>query len=180
VRRYGERLTYVEADLPGMADRKRAALERMGSISERHRVRDVDVLRDDDRPGSLAAVAAELDAGGGLAIVTEGLLGYLPGDAVDAIWRRCADTLGGFAAGRYLSDIHLGDLATAPVRAFRLLLSAFVRGGVYLHFSGAQQAEEALVAAGFATAQVRRAVDVVGQADGSGSRLANILEASTR
>jgi O-methyltransferase involved in polyketide biosynthesis len=180
VRRYGERLTYIEADLPDMANRKRAALKRMGSISERHRVRDVDVLRDDDGPGSLAAVAGELEAGRGLAIVTEGLLGYLPGDSVDAIWRNFARTLGGFTAGRYFSDIHLGDLATAPVRAFRLLLSAFVRGGVYLHFSGAQQAEQALRAAGFASAQVRRAVDVVGHADGRGSRLANILEASTR
>jgi O-methyltransferase involved in polyketide biosynthesis len=36
--RYGERLTYVEADLPAMARRKRDALARMGSLSERHRV----------------------------------------------------------------------------------------------------------------------------------------------
>src|SRR5918912_703704 len=32
--RYGERLTYVEADLPAMAARKRQALERMGSLGE--------------------------------------------------------------------------------------------------------------------------------------------------
>src|SRR5581483_1125392 len=53
--RYGERLVYVEADLPEMAERKRAALERIGSLSERHRVREVDALRDDDAPGSLQA-----------------------------------------------------------------------------------------------------------------------------
>src|SRR5581483_12014065 len=59
-RRYGERLIYVEADLPDMALRKFAALERVGSLGERHRVRAVDAMRDDDGPGSVAAVVAEL------------------------------------------------------------------------------------------------------------------------
>src|SRR5207253_6217343 len=45
-RRYGERLTYIEADLPDMVARKRAALERIGSLSERHRVEEVDALRE--------------------------------------------------------------------------------------------------------------------------------------
>jgi O-methyltransferase involved in polyketide biosynthesis len=177
-RRYGDRLLYVEADLPAMAARKRAALERIGSLGDRHRVREVDALRDDDGPGSLAAVAAELDRGEGLAVVTEGLLGYLPTDAVEALWRRFAQTLGAFAAGRYISDLHLAGLATPQVRAFRLALGAFVRGRVYLHFTDAREAEAALRAAGFATAQLHRAVDVIGRGEGPGSRLANILEAS--
>ncbi|HTX10183.1 MAG TPA: class I SAM-dependent methyltransferase [Solirubrobacteraceae bacterium] len=178
-RRYGERLVYIEADLPEMAERKRAALERMRSLGESHRVRALDVLRGDDGPGSLAAVAGGLDPRQGLAIVTEGLLGYLPSDAVAASWRRFADTLNGFAAGRYISDLHLGGVVTPQVRVFRVALSAFVRGRVYLHFSDASQAERALVAAGFATAKVRRAIDVSGRAASRGSRLANILEAST-
>jgi O-methyltransferase involved in polyketide biosynthesis len=178
-RRYGERLVYVEADLPEMAERKRAALERMGSLSGRHRVRELDALKSDDGPGSLAAVAGELDRGQGLAIVTEGLLGYLPTDAVHGIWRRFANTVSRFPAGRYISDLHLGGEATPQVRAFRVALSVFVRGRVYLHFSTAPEARRALVAAGFATAQIRRAVDVIGLGEGRGSRLANILEAST-
>ena len=177
-RRYGARLVYVEADLPEMAEHKRAALERMGSLSERHRVREVDALREDQGPGSLAAVAGELDSDEGLAIVTEGLLGYLPTDAVEGIWRRFAHTLAGFAAGRYISDLHLAGAATPQVRAFRVALSAFVRGRVYLHFSDAGEAEKALLAAGFATAKVRPAVRVIGRGEGRGSRLANILEAS--
>lgn len=178
-RRYGKRLVYVEADLPGMAERKRAALERIGSLGERHRVSEVDVLRHDDGPGSLAAVAGELDRSRGLAIVSEGLLGYLPSDAVAAIWRRFATTLGEFAAGRYISDLHLGGVISPQVRVFRVALSAFVRGRVYLHFSNAPEAERALRTAGFADAQVRPAVDVIGRRDGRGSRLATILEAST-
>ena len=177
-RRYGDRLTYVEADLPQMAARKRAALERMGSLSDHHRVREVDALRDDDRPGSLASIAGELDRDEGLAIVTEGLLGYLSTDAVTSLWRRFARTLEGFAAGRYISDLHLGGAVTPQVRAFRVLLSAFVRGRVYLHFTDAAGAEEALVTAGFRAARVHRAVDVTGDDRERGSRLANILEAS--
>ncbi len=179
VRRYGERLVYVEADLPDMAARKRSALERMGSLNGRHRVEEVDALRDDDGPGSLAAVTAELDRGEGLAIITEGLLGYLSTDAVEGIWRRFASSLGEFPSGRYISDLHLGGAVTPQVKAFRLLLSAFVRGRVYLHFHDAAEAESALGAAGFASAQITPAVDVTGAGRDAGARLAHILEAST-
>jgi O-methyltransferase involved in polyketide biosynthesis len=177
--RCGERLVYVEADLPEMAQRKRAALERMGSLGERHRVREVDALRDDDAPGSLRAVLAELDERAGLAIITEGLLGYLPPDAVQDMWRRFATGLGRFSTGRYISDMHMGGAVTPPVRAFRVLLSGFVRGRVYLHFDGPEDAVAALRDAGFAGSDVRGASELVG-ADRSGSRLAHILEASTR
>jgi len=44
--RYGERITYIEADLPGMAERKREALGRMGSLDAHHRVEVLDALRD--------------------------------------------------------------------------------------------------------------------------------------
>ncbi len=177
--RYGERLVYVEADLPEMAERKRAALERMGSLGERHRVREVDALRDDDAPGSLQAVLAELHECAGLAIITEGLLGYLPPDTVQGMWRRFATGLGRFSAGRYISDVHMGGAVTPPVRVFRVLLSGFVRGRVYLHFDGPEDAVAALRDAGFAGAALRGAAEIVG-ADRGGSGLAHILEASTR
>lgn len=173
-------ITYVEADLPGMAQRKRAALERIGSLTERHRVREVDALRDDEHAGSLAAAIAELDQSAGLAIVTEGLLGYLAPDAVAGMWRRFAETLGRFPTGRYISDVHMGGAQTPQVRVFRVALSAFVRGRVYLHFETAAEAEAALREAGFAQAEVRRAAEVVDGPGDAGGRLAHILEASTR
>ncbi len=179
VNRY-EHVVYVEADLPDMAVRKCAALERMGSLGVRHRVRAVDALRDDDGPGSLTAETADLDPRRGLAIITEGLLGYLSTDAVEGIWRRFATLLEGFPHGRYISDLHLGGAVTPQVRAFRVLLSAFVRGRVYLHFEEASEAEAGLLAAGFAAAEVDRAVDVIGAGRDAGARLAHILEASTR
>ena len=173
--RHADRIIYVEADLPGMAARKREALARMGSLSERHRVVEIDAL-EDEGPASLAAIAADLDHGDGLAIITEGLLGYLPTDAVRGLFRRFARTLSSFPVGVYISDLHLGGAVTPPVRAFRLGLSAFVRGRVYLHFADAAEAERELVAAGFGAARVRPAVEVAGERRGRG--LANILEAS--
>src|SRR6185436_12946989 len=83
-------LVYVEADLPDMAARKRDALARIGR-PDTHRVVDLDALADEG-PLSLDAVAAELDPAAGLAIITEGLLSYLPRDAVLALWSAFART----------------------------------------------------------------------------------------
>jgi O-methyltransferase involved in polyketide biosynthesis len=180
--RYGNRLTYIEADLPAMAARKRRALERMGSLGAHHQVRDVDALKDDG-PLSLAALAGELDPAGGLAIITEGLLGYVSPPDLEALWRRFATVSSRFATGRYISDLHLGSAQTTEVRVFRLLLAGFVRGGVYLHFADAAQAARRLREAGFATATVTPADQVIsdpsGRPKGRGSQMAHILEAST-
>jgi O-methyltransferase involved in polyketide biosynthesis len=177
--RYGDRLTYVEADLPGMAERKRSALERAGSLGERHQVRELDALSESG-PGSLPAVAAELDPAQGLAIVTGGLLGYLPSGAVLEIWGRFAGVLEGFSAGRYISDIHIGAVQDATVRAFRVLLSAFVRGRVHLHFDSPGEVVGALRDSGFTAARVELAAELAGDpASTYSSRLAHILEAWT-
>jgi O-methyltransferase involved in polyketide biosynthesis len=176
--RYGARLTYVEADLPAMAARKRAALDRIGSLSAAHRVTELDALQASGL-GSLVELAGELDRDAGTAIVTEGLLGYLPTDSVLALWARFAEVLSAFPAGRYVSDLHLGSVQTPAVRFFRQLLGAFVRGEVYLHFDGPAEAEAALRAAGFASAAVRRAADIVELSGAQARSTAHILEAST-
>jgi len=176
--RYGDRLTYVEADLPGMADRKREALRKLGSLSEHHRVEDVDALAADG-PGSLQDLAARLDHRRGTAIITEGLTGYLDGDGLRAMWGNFARVLGGFPAGRYISDLHLGAVQNAQIRAFRLLLSAFIRGSVHLHFEAAEEAVAALAQAGFDAAEVRPASELVPDGGQGGAQLVHIIEAST-
>jgi O-methyltransferase involved in polyketide biosynthesis len=171
-------LTYVEADLPEMVARKQEALERIDGRSPRHRVVELDALQDSG-PASLPSVARRLDPDQGLVIITEGLLGYLPTEEVTAIWRRCATVLSGFRAGRYISDVHLSSLQTLEVRAFRILLSAFVRGRVFLHFRDPGEVVDALTGAGFARAEVRPAFAVAGLDGRPGTRLAYILEASS-
>jgi O-methyltransferase involved in polyketide biosynthesis len=169
-------IRYVEGDLPDMVARKRQSLQHVDGRSDQHQVVELDVLRESG-PGSLEAVADELDPSRGLAIITEGLLGYLPTPQVEAIWRRCAKTLGGFAHGAYISDVHLSSLATIEVRAFRVLLSAFVRGRVHLHFRDPAEVVASLAAAGFARADVRPAFAIAGMDAQPGTRLAYVLEA---
>jgi hypothetical protein len=65
------------------------------------------------------------------------------------------------------------------VRLFRRLLAGFVRGQVYLHFDGAGEAEAALRDAGFSTASVRRAGDIIQLPEREQRSVAHILEAST-
>ena len=154
--RYGDRLTYIEADLPAMAQRKREALERMGSLGEHHRVVDLDILRDGG-PGSLDALADTLDPAAGLAIVTEGLLTYLDGETVEAVWARIAKVLARFDRGVYLADLRLdAPDRGAPERAFALLLGAFVRGRVHAYGREGATPEDALRQAGFGDVRLHR------------------------
>jgi O-methyltransferase involved in polyketide biosynthesis len=180
--RYGDRLTYVEADLPAMARRKREALARMGSLSDRHRVADIDVLRDGG-PGSLDSLAGTLNPAEGLAIVTEGLLTYLDDETVDALWGRLAKALRGFERGVYLSDLRFArpDRGAAE-RAFDVVLSAFVRGQVHAYRGDEATAEAALLAAGFETARLHRGNEHQAAAevrDDPGAGVVCVVEAET-
>ncbi|HEX6781693.1 MAG TPA: class I SAM-dependent methyltransferase [Solirubrobacterales bacterium] len=179
--RYGDRLTYVEADLPGMARRKREALARMRSLSDRHRVVELDVLREGG-PSSLEALVATLDPDEGLAIVTEGLLVYLDDDTVDALWARIASALGRFGKGAYLSDLRLaGQDRGLPERAFEAALGVFVRGKVSPYGGGEASVEAELRSAGFEQVRLHRGDRHPAAADARtdpGSNMIRIVEAS--
>jgi O-methyltransferase involved in polyketide biosynthesis len=153
---FGERLTYVEADLPGMAQRKRDALAQMKSLTDRHRVASLDVLQEGG-PGSLEALLETLDPAEGLVIVTEGLLAYLDDDTVNALWARLATALERFSTGVYLSDLRLARRHRGlPERTFDVILSAFVRGKVHAYRGDEATAEVALRSAGFEEARLHR------------------------
>jgi len=154
--RHGDRLLYIEADLPAMAQRKREALEEMGALSERHRVVDLDVLREGG-PDSLEARVEGLDPSAGLAIITEGLLPYFDDETVDKLWARLAKALAGFDKGVYLADLRFAQPNQGLLeRSFELGLSAFVRGRVHAYRGDAAAAEAALLAAGFRSARLHR------------------------
>lgn len=159
-RQYGERIRYIEADLPGMAARKRALLAGVGCVDgHHHRVADIDAFAASG-DASLAGIAATLDPAQGTVIVTEGLINYFPLDAVTGLWTRMADVLGRFPNGLYLSDLHVGgENRSAAVQTFVRLLSAFVRGRVHLHFDAARDAERALTSSGFAAATLLSPAD---------------------
>ncbi|HET8883205.1 MAG TPA: class I SAM-dependent methyltransferase [Solimonas sp.] len=149
MQRYGERLRYIETDLPAMAACKRDVLEQTGSLSERHRVVTLDALAIDGA-NSLAAVAQQLDPKLGTAIVTEGLMNYLDPASARAVWQRIAETLERFPNGVYFSDVYFNERVQHPaVIAFGALLSAFVKGRMHMHFKTPQEMARIMTAAGF-------------------------------
>jgi len=146
--RYGDRITYIEADLPGMIAHKQHILATLGGETAHHRTAEVNALTDTG-PTSLAAVCATLDPTKGTAIITEGLLSYFERTTVLAMWRRFATVLRRFPRGRYLTDLLLGaDHRGAVSTGFSWLLSAFVRGRVHIQFATAAEAEGALASSG--------------------------------
>ena len=151
-RRFGQKLKYIETDLPHMVALKRRLLGDGGLLTPGHQVLELDALAEDG-PQSLAALAATLDPKAGTAIVTEGLMNYLDPAAAKGVWRRIAATLKRFPQGIYLNDLYLRprqvDAATA---AFGALLSAFVRGRMHIHFQDEAEAVEVLRGCGFAEA----------------------------
>jgi O-methyltransferase involved in polyketide biosynthesis len=154
VKRYGDRITYIETDLPAMAATKRRLLEKSGLLSDRHRVIELDALADKG-PSSLAAIAGTLDPKAGTAIITEGLMSYLDGDTARAVWRRFARVLKKFPHGVYLSDSYIRrENSGVSAKAFGAVLGRFVKGKIHVHFESAAQAIQTLRSAGFRTTVV--------------------------
>jgi O-methyltransferase involved in polyketide biosynthesis len=151
--RYGSELTYIETDLPDMTRRKEDLLERAGLMGPGHRVRVLDAFKPTG-PNSLDALADELDPDQGTAVITEGLINYFPMSHVVTLWHSVGSTLHRFPRGLYLSDLHLDQAPGAVTATAKVLITAFVRGSVYLHFDSEQDAIEALREAGFDDAEL--------------------------
>lgn len=153
-KRFGDRVRYIEADLPEMAQRKRALLKHAGLLTPGHDVVALDALTDSG-PLSLSTLAGTLDQNKGTAIITEGLVNYFDTRTVLTMWARFGRILAQFPHGLYLSDIHLSDANKGVgVGAFKAVLSTFVKGRVYVHFDNSVMATTELLNAGFAFAEL--------------------------
>lgn len=179
--RYGSKLTYVEADLPAMARRKREALARMGSLGDHHRVANLDVLRDGG-PESLESLVETMDPARGLVIITEGLLVYFDDATVEALWARLAKALRPFSTGVYLADLRFArPERTVAEHAFELLLGAFVRSNIHPYRGDEADAETELRAVGFKRVQLHRCDEHPAAAevsDDAGTAMLSIIEAT--
>ena len=168
-------LSYVEVDLPAMAARKKAALDRIGTDRTRHRVQPADVLAD-----GLTAVFAALDDTTGVAVVTEGLLNYLPTEEVVRLWSRLAEELRAFPHGVYLSDLHVAARVGPPDRLLAFGLGLAVRGRIHFHFADDDAAADALLTSGFATSRLHAPseyADVLPGMTAAGADRVRVLEA---
>lgn len=166
--RFGDAIDYVEADLPAMAERKRERLARIAAPTPHHRVVAFDATTDD---------LTELAPGPRVAVVTEGLLNYLPEHAVRSLWEQIA----ALPACTYVSDLAVGGIRDGLLATgFMAALSVAVQGRVQTHFDGPVGARDALLAAGFTEATVH---DPSGhpaagdRRDTPGAALVRVLEA---
>ncbi|HUJ57847.1 MAG TPA: class I SAM-dependent methyltransferase [Kofleriaceae bacterium] len=147
--RYGDRIRYVEADLPDMIENKRRVLAQLGGETAHHRTVEIDALADAG-PTSIDGVCGALDPARGTAIITEGLINYFDTPTVLGMWHRFARALARFPHAVYLSDLVMrAERHGALYSTFSWLLGAFVRGKVTMHFDDADEAVRALADAGF-------------------------------
>ena len=147
--RYGDRITYVEADLPDMIAKKRAIIAALGGETAHHRTAEIDALADSG-PTSIDALLATLDSSRGTAIITEGLINYFSRDTVEHMWARFARALGRFPRGMYYSDLVVRETTRGLLfSGFERMLGAFVGGRIQVDFENGEDAERALERAGF-------------------------------
>jgi O-methyltransferase involved in polyketide biosynthesis len=153
----GSDIHYVEADLPGMAGRKRHLLEKAGELNARHRVIDIDILAR-GTPDALESVfARELDPKRKTLVITEGLINYFDYATIRGFWMRLSSVLKGFPAGIYVSDLYPNfqwHRSVKVANAFKSLLAVATRSSVTLHFESEQAVHEGFAEAGFASTRV--------------------------
>lgn len=179
--RFGPALHYIETDLPAMAEDKQLRLSQGGLLSPQHEVRALDASATAG-PLSLPALLASLPAEAGVAVISEGLLNYLPLQVVDQLWQSAAMKLRRFSASLHLSDCYLAEDNGDPLtKALVGALSLAVRGRVHLHFDDARSLVERGLRDGWRAVEVERcnAVGLDRQiGDAPGAERVRIIRAS--
>ncbi len=157
-RRRFENVTYVEADLAGMAQQKRTRIGHL--LSPMHRVEVVNALAEDG-PESLEALAAKLNREQGVAVITEGLLPYFDGVDGARIWGNIARFSQHFSGGVYLSDylVEEDSMRVFGAKQLKALVSLFVGGRTHFPMRNNSELVAGLVKAGFTDAKVHTAGD---------------------
>lgn len=158
--KFGDKIDYLETDLPHMVAIKREMLEAGDLLTPHHRVLEVDALSDEG-PQSLAAITESLDQSRGLAIITEGLMSYMDPDTAKLLWQRISGQLGRFPQGVYLSDGYVqSEVQGLSPKIIKAILQRFVKGGLYTHYDSAEDAKQKLESHGFASARLLAAGDI--------------------
>jgi hypothetical protein len=180
--RYGDRIRYIEADLPGMLENKRRVLAELGGETPHHHTVEINALVDSGAT-SIEGVCSTLDPNRGTAIITEGLINYFDKPTMLGIWRRFAVALKRFPKNLYLSDVLLRQGNEGPwVTGFSWLVAAFVRGRVHLHFDTVEQAEDEMGDAGLVGLLLdpRDFADDLPDLETAGASRVRIIEAMAR
>ena len=156
MRKYGDSLHYIEADLPDMAARKRRYLSQHGLLSDRHQVVECNILAHEGAD-SLSALFSALDTDKPVLVITEGLVNYFELPVISGFWQRLADKLVTFPKGIYLTEIY-PDLQDHPlygwVQFAQKIVGLLTRGGYPLHYRDDEAIRAGFSGCGFADIKV--------------------------
>jgi O-methyltransferase involved in polyketide biosynthesis len=177
-RRYPE-ITYVEGDLPEMIATKSRLLDSAEARRPNHHIISINALAETGPESLGAATEHILDKGKGIALITEGLTGYLSPEELEGMWERFSKFLSNFPIGIYYTDISFLSHSGKSMDAFKLFLEWFSKGQTYLHYSGFQECASRLRGMGFSDIQVHDPKDFshIGVKDPHRNYLSRVVEA---
>lgn len=142
-------LRYIETDLPHMVRLKRTRIAGLVKVPPLLASQVIDVsVREGE--GSISELFARLPHDQGVAVITEGLMNYLPGGLADGLWQQIAGGLRRFDHGLYLADCYFPRQAHPAMAVLGLALMGFTRSRMHSHLWHHRQARRRLLKAGFA------------------------------
>lgn len=152
--KYGASITYIEADLPGMAQRKHHILANAGELSDTHKVVALDILSEGKL--SLENIINNLDPSLPTVVVTEGLVNYFDINTLNYFWQRLQHSLGRFPKAWYITDLYPA-LTDDPLFILRKWmqqsLALITRSNFNLMFNTHTEIEHAFTQCGFKNTQ---------------------------
>ncbi|OUS30240.1 hypothetical protein A9Q99_07145 [Gammaproteobacteria bacterium 45_16_T64] len=155
-------LRYVEADLPGMASRKKSLLEEEGGLADNHEVVTCNFF-ESGAPSGLDYVLQEvLDTSRPTIIITEGLINYFDLDTISGVWSQMQSLSSVFPNAWYLTDLMPRLKHSAAYKYVRIgekLIGKIARADVNLHYSGNQEIFDGFQACGFSETTVHQPED---------------------
>lgn len=177
-------LTYVETDIPGMAERKRRELATAGCLGERHRVLPLDVFHREGEQALETVVANNFREGEPLVIITEGLTSYFTLADMEPFWQRLAALGDRFPGSRYLMETYYlpeSGVFSATIQRLSFLLGRLSDSTVSFHFRSDEEVRGCFGKLGFNGARVHDPADYYDQLaipHSRGETLVRIVEAA--
>lgn len=157
-------LQYIEGDLPGMAARKKALLEKIGH-QPNHQVFPCNILESDGEQ-SIKALLGKLDPNKKTLIVTEGLVNYFDLATIKTVWAQMAEGLKTFPEGYYVTDLY-PDFVHHPsykyVQFAQKLVGFFTRGQWPLHYRSDEAIQQGFSEDGFDDVEVHDPAEFYGK-----------------
>lgn len=148
-------IKYIEADLPGMAERKRQLIAPLIDPSS-HQVCACNILEPDGEM-SIEHLLSQFNPNEPTLVVTEGLVNYFELEQIRTVWSRISKALAGFPKSWYVTDLY-PDFADHPsypyVKFAQKVVGTLTQGQWPLHYASDQAIQTGFQEDGFSQAKV--------------------------